>query len=404
MIATCRSHAVSAVGLTLLTAFLSGLSPNQAVALGSRIPNQDARAIGRGNAFVATADNPAAIYYNPAGISQLDGHNLQIGSLFYLGIDADYKSPAGQGVGNEQEVLPVPQLHYVYAPSEQPFAVGLGVYSPFGLGMEWPDNAPFRSAGLKAEVLYATVNPVVAWKPHRSFAMAIGPTFNYTEAELVTGQPAPGFRFGFKGHEWLYGFNAGVLWQPHRKWSFGLKYFSATEASYSGTVSFKPAADFLPPPTITKTHLDFPQMLAGGVSFRPDTNWNIEVNVDWTDWDVVESARIEHFGALTLNWKSSFFYHVGATRTLGKGYYVSLGYFFSEASTPDKDYTPLVPDVDLHVGSLGFGRMGQRWSWALAGQLIGGDYREIDEARDASVNGSYRLFTPTVSFSVGYKF
>ncbi|MCX6925129.1 MAG: hypothetical protein NT154_18235 [Verrucomicrobia bacterium] len=50
------------------------------------MPNQDAFAIGRGNAFVATADNPSAIYYNPAGITQLQEQNIHAGSLFYLGI------------------------------------------------------------------------------------------------------------------------------------------------------------------------------------------------------------------------------------------------------------------------------------------------------------------------------
>jgi long-subunit fatty acid transport protein len=89
---------------------------------------------------------------------------------------------------------------------------------------------------------------------------------------------------------------------------------------------------------------------------------------------------------------------------LGKGYYASLGYFFSEASTPEKDYTPLVPDIDLHVASIGFGYNGERWTWAVAGQLIGGDFRKIDEANNPVVNGSYRLSTPTVSFSIGHKF
>src|SRR6185369_10973715 len=79
-------------------------------ALGVRIPNQDPTAIARGNAFVATADNPAAIYYNPAGITQLEGHNVQVGSLFYLNIYTTYESPTGQRVENDTEVIPVPQV------------------------------------------------------------------------------------------------------------------------------------------------------------------------------------------------------------------------------------------------------------------------------------------------------
>lgn len=387
-------------------AVLLGLAavPSAVFGLGSRIPNQDAEAIGRGNAFAATADNPSAIYYNPAGISQLEGQNVQIGSLFYLGIDADYESPAGARTQNERRVIPVPQVHYVFTPGELPFSFGLGVYAPFGLGMEWPDDAPFRNAGLKADLTYITINPVVAWKPHPTLSIAAGPTFDYSEAELRQGVLVSPIQFAFKGHDWAYGFNAGVLWQPLEKWSFGAKYFSATTMDYEGTASFSPSSYPLPPPMATKTHLEFPQIVAGGVSFRPTTNWNFEVDVDWTDWHTVKTADIQGVGSLPLYWESSFFYEFGVTRQLGRGYYVSAGYFFSEASTPNRYYTPLVPDTDLHVGSLGVGYRGNHLTWALAGQIIGGAYRNVNGAVDPSVNGRYKLFTPTVSVSVGYHF
>lgn len=390
----------------LFVVLVLGLSqwPRECLAIGSRIPNQDAEAIGRGNAFVATADDPAAIYYNPAGITQLDGQNVQVGSLFYLGIDADYKSPSGQVTQNKRNIIPVPQLDYAFTPKGQPFSFGLGVYAPFGLGMEWPDSAPFRSAGLKADLTYLTINPVVAWRPLSTLSIAVGPTFNYSQAELDQGILVSPYQLKFKGRDWAYGFNAGILWQPHAMWSFGAKYFSATTMDYNGTASFNPASSFLPPPASTKTHLDFPQMVSGGVSFRPTTNWNFEVDIDWTDWDRVKSAVIDGVGALPLNWQSSFFYEFGVTRQLGCGYYVSAGYFYSEASTPDQYYTPLVPDTNLHVGSLGVGHRGQHFDWALAGQIIGGAYRNVQGSVNPSVNGSYRLFTPTVSFSVGYHF
>src|SRR5664279_1993901 len=102
-------------------------APN-AAALGFRIPNQDASAIGRGNAFVATADNPSAIYYNPAGITQLEGQHIQAGSLFYLGIYGDYQSPAGASFHNSPEVLPAPTLQYTISPEDLPLSFGLGIY------------------------------------------------------------------------------------------------------------------------------------------------------------------------------------------------------------------------------------------------------------------------------------
>ena len=372
--------------------------------LGTRIPNQDAEAIGRGNAFVATADNPAALYYNPAGITQLEGNNVLAGALFYMDVNTDYESPSGQRVENVRKILPVPHFDYVYTPEGQPFSFGLGVYAPFGLGMEWPDDAPFRNAGVKAELTYATINPVIAWKALPTLSLAAGPTINYSEAELVQGILVSPYQFHFKGHNWGYGFNAGLLWQPHPMWSFGAKYFSATTMNYAGTVSFSPTSAFLPPDTQSYAHLKYPQMVVGGVSFRPTTNWNFEVDVDWTDWDRVKTLDIDGVGSLPLYWQSSFFYEFGVTRKLGRGYYVSAGYFYSEASTPEKYYTPLVPDIGLHVGSLGVGYKGPHWSWALAGQLIGGAWREVQGALNPTVDGRYKLWTPTLSLSLGYHF
>src|ERR1700691_3429787 len=49
-------------------------------ALGIRIADQSAEATARGDAFAATADDPSAIYYNPAGITQLDGTRVLLGA------------------------------------------------------------------------------------------------------------------------------------------------------------------------------------------------------------------------------------------------------------------------------------------------------------------------------------
>ena len=59
--------------LRVLTLMISGVLAGKVSANGFRLPDQDAFATARGEAFVATADNPSAIYYNPAGITQIRG-------------------------------------------------------------------------------------------------------------------------------------------------------------------------------------------------------------------------------------------------------------------------------------------------------------------------------------------
>src|ERR1035441_5370512 len=105
-------------------------------AAGFRLPDQDAFATGRGEAFVATADNPSAIFYNPAGISQFEGNNLRAG-IYAIYLDPSYKSPAnGQAYDNELKYHAIPQFFYTYGRTNWSVSFGLGSYSPFGLRSE----------------------------------------------------------------------------------------------------------------------------------------------------------------------------------------------------------------------------------------------------------------------------
>ena len=127
-------------GLVMVLGLFGCSHPSDSVfGLGFRIPNQDAEATARGNAFVATADNPSALYYNPAGITQLEGQNVQFG-LHALSVNSHFKAATGSiEADTDFEILPVPELYYVYSPKDYPLAFGLGVYVPFGLGLQWPE-------------------------------------------------------------------------------------------------------------------------------------------------------------------------------------------------------------------------------------------------------------------------
>src|SRR5579871_2660242 len=77
-----------------LASLLATSIPHDASALGIRLADQDAFATARGNAFAATADNPSAIYYNPAGISQIEGNNVRMG-LYGIDFQSTYTAPSG---------------------------------------------------------------------------------------------------------------------------------------------------------------------------------------------------------------------------------------------------------------------------------------------------------------------
>src|SRR5215210_4145896 len=83
------------LAVTVIYILVNALLPGESFAVGFRLPNQDPEGIARGNAFAATADNPSAIYYNPAGITQIEGHELSVG-LYLISADTHF-TQAGSG-------------------------------------------------------------------------------------------------------------------------------------------------------------------------------------------------------------------------------------------------------------------------------------------------------------------
>src|SRR5579859_3612247 len=125
-----RKKTPRAITLLSLLAFGFGVSPVGAV--GFRLPNQDPEAIARGDAFVATADNPSAIYYNPAGITQIQGGNFRVG-LYSISANTEFTSTSGAKAASDEEWQFVPQIYLVDTPTNSAVSFGFGIYAPYGL-------------------------------------------------------------------------------------------------------------------------------------------------------------------------------------------------------------------------------------------------------------------------------
>src|SRR6266478_6321595 len=222
---------------------LSLLISLQLHGLGIRIADQDPFATARGNAFAATADNLSAIYYNPAGITQLEGLNASAG-VYAITLGSTYTAPGGAKFDTKDEFDGLPEVYGSYSLGNLPLSVGAGLYAPYGLGLEWPDNTGFGALAREGRIAYLTFNPVIAWKILPNLSIAAGLTVNYSEAKLSrTPTPFVG-EFKFKGDDTDLGFNLGLLWQPQPKLSFGASYRSPTTLNYSGHTNILITAPF----------------------------------------------------------------------------------------------------------------------------------------------------------------
>jgi len=107
---------------------------------------------------------------------------------------------------------------------------------------------------------------------------------------------------------------------------------------------------------------------------------------------------------LVLNYRSSFMYEFGVTRQLGRGYFVSVGYIYSENSSPDKNFNPVIPDSNLQLGSVGVGHHGTRWDWAFGYHFAYNGGRDVQGNVNPLVDGTYRTFNNAVDASLTFKF
>ena len=116
------------VGRFLVVILLAGPSRNL-LADGFRLPDQDAFATARGEAFTATADNASAIYYNPAGICQLKGWNFRAG-IYGIDLPLTYEQPhTGRSFENNKTLQAAPQIFGTYGLNDYPITFGLGVFA-----------------------------------------------------------------------------------------------------------------------------------------------------------------------------------------------------------------------------------------------------------------------------------
>ena len=410
----------------LLMVLISEVFAGKAFANGFSLPSQDAFATGRGEAFVATADNPSAIFYNPAGMSQLSGDNLR-GGVYGIYSQTSYSPPAGSAnSGNayySSGINAIPQLFYVHTFKKVPLSLGLGVYFPFGGSMDWPQDTGFQPIAVSASLKYVTINPEVAWQILPSLSVGAGVMVNYAHMKTVQGiAPNLANYFQFEGSGWGVGGNAGILWKPIKQISFGATVRSESDITLDGQTHYT----YVPitPPAYTSASMDvkFPWTVVAGVSYRPTPKWNLEFDANYTDWSCFNSFNLHEENPkppfksnykLDFGWQESWIYELGVTRYFDKGWHASAGYAFNESSVPNTYYTPWVADMDRHIFSLGAGRTWKRFDFDIAYQLGYGPSHtvagskatlQINQISNASANGNYSFFSSAFIVSAGIHF
>jgi len=391
--------------VALAAVLASTATPTQAAA--TRIAFVDAFATARGNAFTATADNPSAVFYNAAGLTQIEGSSVRA-NAYSIALDYEFED-GGRDAAMDNEFQTVPSAFFAHRFEDAPLAAGIGVYAPFALGSDWERQAPFADVAFEGDLRYVKTHPTLAWQMTDTFSVAVGPTFDHADLTLKNDNPALG-GLKFEGNDRDVGFTVAARWAPNEHHAFGLNYQGRTTMNFSGTTTLGGAAQS------GRAELEFPESVVFGYSWRPNERWNLEFNLDWTNWDRVNTVDLRNSAgpdlAFPLNWDSAFIWEFGATRHWPDGWHLSGGYTFVENAVPDADFIPIVPDSDRHFFALGLGREGERFAWQLTYQVAFANERDVSGSSfqatppfpDAQVDGDYDLDSQALAASVEYRF
>ncbi|MDY0362952.1 MAG: outer membrane protein transport protein, partial [Desulforegulaceae bacterium] len=154
-----------------------------------------AKETAQGKAVAAQADTPFAVYYNPAGLTQIEGPTLSAGSVFYEAevssklkvIDPNTGKEINNGWDNDNETdndtLVNPALGYAM-PITDNISFGVAAYSPYGLTLESNKNPyenPISFFAWESHYVRMAVTPTIAYKFSDKLSFGFGVSLGQSE-------------------------------------------------------------------------------------------------------------------------------------------------------------------------------------------------------------------------------
>ena len=164
--------------------------------------------------MVARADDLSAIFYNPAGLVQLPGFQVMGGFSFIIPRVEIVTQSGGVATRNlmQSQVSVAPHFFASYQVGDRVW-LGLGLNSPFGLGVKYNDNWPGSVNIIKATIQTLNLNPTMAVKVTDYLSVGAGLDIMYFTFNMKRVLPLPLLgpqTLDLQGDSWGLGFNLGL--------------------------------------------------------------------------------------------------------------------------------------------------------------------------------------------------
>ena len=366
---------------------------------------QGAKATGMGLAFAGVADDPSALFYNPAGMAFQEHFAVQGGFGILSRASADFVgADPFPGVGTfgsiETQEFLIPNL-YIVAPLTTELSFGLAIDAPYGLGLRWnnPEIWPGRFISQNAVIKSTDLNANFSYKLFPELSIAAGADYRFSglqlEQNVAANNPFTQSEVDV-AHAKLYsgltsnggwGYNAAIMWKPIPEIGVGASYRSKITVNYDGTatVTPRPTGDPVFDALVgaqlplgvhpVTTQIVFPASINTGVGIGLGGGFLLSLEADWTQWSSFKALNIVFpDGSLpdihrATDWTDSWAYRAGLEKKFGD-WAIRVGYYYDNTPQPTKDVGPILSDNDRNVYTGGFGYNTPTWGVDIGGAYI----------------------------------
>ena len=370
---------ISTVALIILT-LLGALTCAKQIVLagGFMVPHQTARGSSLASAVTAGVNDPSAVYYNPAALSEISGNNLLVGGSYISVINS--VENGGRKAVNKHDDNFLASLFANYHIPGTDFTVGMGTYTPFGLATTY--EAGFsRFAAQRTELKTIYVTPALSWHPSKYFSVGAGFSFVHASGlfsrgvcfappgvpdpiTTATGCTVPGGLF--EGRLRLTDtanaltYNVGFLGKPTDNVKFGFSYRARADLRFDGADVKFGGPGFAANPAVKATvrPIPLPPVIDAGVFWQITRSWGAELVYEYTRWSefkkfsaffppttVFLGTPIPGF-RLPEDWKDASTLRFGSFYSLNKNWEIRGGVTLGETPIPNRTLNPAIPGAD----------------------------------------------------------
>ncbi len=398
-------------------ALLTTLLPSFVLCGGFQLNEHGAKAMAQGGAFVARADDPSAIYFNPAGIAFVNGIQVYAGVTFIVP-KVSFFGPLQLNSNNESDMVSqtfTPINVYGTYQADSRLTFGLGVNNPYGLGTQWNSDWVGKYLSTKVTLNTFFISPTVGYKVTDDFALGVG--LNYVtgsvnlqrDVQIPFAAPPPVVTLDMSAH--AIGFSVGALYKLSPTLSVGASYRSQVKLDASGTASFSPNYSQLSLPNgPVSSSLTLPPTAFVGIAYKAVDNLELEADYQYVGWSTYKELDIIFQGGNTSNnvyspkdYQNTYILRVGGQYAVGD-IQLRAGYLYDHSPVQTQYVDPLLPDANRNGINLGVGyKISSNLRADVSYMFLKFDQRKADNTV-VNFDGTYNSSANLIGIDFGYTF